>query len=89
MRHALRAAIVDKFDSQTRAAFELKIDPARLSRLIRGWFDPHEDEIKKLVQTFGKEKIKRLLKGGRPSASGHRSSVAERLELKEKELGAE
>lgn len=83
MRHELRAAIVDRFGSQIRAAFELKIDPARLSRLIRGWFDPHEDEIKKLVQAFGKEKIKRLLKGGRPSARGQRSPVARRSELKE------
>jgi len=64
MRHELRAAIVDKFGSQIRAAFELKIEPARLSRLIRGWLNPRKDEIEKLAQALGKKKIRRLLKGG-------------------------
>ena len=51
----LKVAVLERFGSQNQAAEELKIDYARLSRIINGWKTPSPQQKQKLEKYLGKD----------------------------------
>ena len=53
MNKRLKGAIITKFGSQIEAARALKISEARLSRIIREWDEPKDNEKAALKRVLG------------------------------------
>ncbi len=62
MNFRLKAVLIESFGSQTGAAKALKLSEWRLSRIIRGWDQPHDNEIDILAKALGRKKVLRLLR---------------------------
>ncbi len=52
MNLGLKAALIERYGSQTRAAKALPLSESRLSRIIRGWDQPHDNEIYAQMQMY-------------------------------------
>ena len=53
MNYNLKAALVQRFGSQVAASRALGITEWKLSRLIRGWDAPSEDELSTFARVLG------------------------------------
>ena len=62
MRDGLRLELLKRFRSQVGAAQVLGINEPRLSRILRGWVKPTDEETKKFKKLLGARKFSRLLR---------------------------
>jgi transcriptional regulator with XRE-family HTH domain len=53
MLHIARALIVEKYRTQFLFALEVRIDPARLSRILRGYVKPTREERERIAAALG------------------------------------
>jgi plasmid maintenance system antidote protein VapI len=61
MNLTLKAALIERFGSQMRAAKVMKISPTYLSYLVNGHRDASDDDLAALSKVFGAEKARSLL----------------------------
>jgi len=57
----LKAAIAEKFGTQTEASIHLKMHESRLSHIVRGYVLPSDREREVLEKTFGRKFVKKTL----------------------------
>jgi len=76
MNLGLKAALIERYGSQTGAAKALPLSESRLSRIIRGWDQPHDNEIDILAKALGRKKVLRLLR----RRADNQKTVAEKQE---------
>lgn len=53
MNYKLKGALYGEFGSQTAAARAMGISEWKLSRIIRGWAEPNENELRSLSEALG------------------------------------
>jgi plasmid maintenance system antidote protein VapI len=61
MNLTLKAALIERFGSQMRAAKAMKISPTYLSYLVNGHRDASDGDVAALSKVFGTEKARALL----------------------------
>ena len=53
MLHTLRALIIERFRTQTDFALEAKVEPTRLSRIVRGYVKATAEERARVAELLG------------------------------------
>lgn len=60
MNVELRVAVIQKYGSQIAACKPLGFKENRLSNLVRGWYEPTEQELARLTAAFGEKRVKKM-----------------------------